>query len=530
MGEPAADYRKLMEEAREASRAHQIHRLDECSREMIALIPEPGAETGAEAVQFFKDLHGDRRYEQIQLLGEAYIKAGYTTPRIWTIYALALIDRGSQVAAIGLLNSLLSLSDDVDLKEEMPEIHGLCGRAWKDIGYEAILAKRRPAAARALAKAYESYARGLNERPEDPSLLAWHGTQRVAVSALAKANDITGIPDETEFAKKILAAVKNTKGPPDPWRVLAAGEMHVALKQLDQAVAEYERAFKMEKVDSFMLASSHRQISQVWRVGNSEVGARLERLLLAEIAKRQNGMLLTGGATRQLQAYVNDGGSVGMTAVKEALRCAGSVAMIMKKFEALGTGFVVHAKDIGLGNLGKVVVTNAHVVSDPPQGDAASHKDVQVKFELQHSNVFKVESVVASLPVDGHDCTVLRLREPIPDSIGALPVGDLPERLEDDLTASVIGHPMGREISFSFSDARLVGFEAFADAAPQHMHYRSATDFGSSGSPVFNKSWDVIGIHRGYNAYCRPLNGAAGTYAANEGISLASIKAAFSAR
>jgi len=57
------------------------------------------------------------------------------------------------------------------------------------------------------------------------------------------------------------------------------------------------------------------------------------------------------------------------------------------------------------------------------------------------------------------------------------------------------------------------------------VHYRAPTEGGSSGSPVFNASaWEVIALHHKGGMLGMPkLNGATGTYAANEGISLASI-------
>ncbi len=174
---------------------------------------------------------------------------------------------------------------------------------------------------------------------------------------------------------------------------------------------------------------------------------------------------------------------------------------------------------------GKVVLTNAHVVCDPPLGDAAPPNDVQVQFGLEDLE-FRVKKIIRTLPVEGHDCTVLQLDEEIPATIEALRVGDA--KFGPDRPAYVIGHPLGQEISFSLLNAVLVGCEDLQPPRPQRLQYKSTTDAGSSGSPVFDGNWDVIGIHRAYRPNAPFLSPPKpGTHAANEGVSLASIRETF---
>ncbi len=62
------------------------------------------------------------------------------------------------------------------------------------------------------------------------------------------------------------------------------------------------------------------------------------------------------------------------------------------------------------------------------------------------------------------------------------------------------------------------------------LHYRSPTERGSSGSPVFDNDWRLIGLHHVGGVSMPLLNNAGGTYAANEGITFEAIRGRLAAR
>src|SRR5204862_249025 len=62
------------------------------------------------------------------------------------------------------------------------------------------------------------------------------------------------------------------------------------------------------------------------------------------------------------------------------------------------------------------------------------------------------------------------------------------------------------------------------------LHYRSPTEPGSSGSPVFDNKWRLIGLHHSGATRMPQLNNAGGTYAANEGITIDAIRARLATR
>jgi hypothetical protein len=52
-----------------------------------------------------------------------------------------------------------------------------------------------------------------------------------------------------------------------------------------------------------------------------------------------------------------------------------------------------------------------------------------------------------------------------------------------------MGHPKGAELAISLYDNRLVQY------CEPYVHYRSPTEGGSSGSPVFTRQWRVFALH-----------------------------------
>jgi V8-like Glu-specific endopeptidase len=84
----------------------------------------------------------------------------------------------------------------------------------------------------------------------------------------------------------------------------------------------------------------------------------------------------------------------------------------------------------------------------------------------------------------------------------------------------VIGHPRGGGLMFSMQDNRLVDHGAPTD---YRVHYRTPTEPGSSGSPVFNGSWELVALHHSGSATMKRIHGA-GTYEANEGIWIQAIR------
>jgi V8-like Glu-specific endopeptidase len=121
------------------------------------------------------------------------------------------------------------------------------------------------------------------------------------------------------------------------------------------------------------------------------------------------------------------------------------------------------------------------------------------------------------------DTAVLELVN-TPKVIDPLPVATKWPTMEGQPRTYIIGHPGGNEqLQFSVQDNLLL------DLDDTRLHYRSPTEPGSSGSPVFDGQWSVIGLHHSGKSMMSRLNNKGGTYEANEALRIDAIRKAMPA-
>jgi V8-like Glu-specific endopeptidase len=165
-----------------------------------------------------------------------------------------------------------------------------------------------------------------------------------------------------------------------------------------------------------------------------------------------------------------------------------------------------------------LVMTNAHVVS-PHRADrpAFTPERAYINSEtmLGGADRRRVARVVWTSPPSVLDVTLLQLDQPI-TCVEPYPLG---ERIsgDDRHRIYIIGHPFGKGLSLSLHDNLLI------DSNDTFIHYRTPTQPGSSGSPVFDKDWNLIGLHHSGSEYMPKLKDEYETYEANEGIGIRAI-------
>lgn len=488
-------------------------------------------------------LRSSRRFEHMGRLAEAFIGDGCEDAQVQRQYAQALIENGQTMPAIRMLEGVVG--DGATSKAEWAEAKGVLGRAWKERAL-AARGKRDRVAGQATRQAFRNY---MDVYSKDPKAL-YQGINAVAVAFWDRGLALTGKERKAarQTAEAIVSRVKHTaRSKRETWDLASAGEALIALGRREEAIdwfGEYAH-----RADAFALAGTVRQLTDLWKLDETEEGQNLIGPMRAHLLEKPGGQFAVSMEQVQQMASVDKAsyekvlGNIGpatFTWMQKGFRMAESVALIRQNGRGMGTGFLVRGSDLN-PDLGDelFVLTNAHVVSDPPIGHAAHPSEVTVSFEAASAASgaagadHDVREVVWQSPPDVHDASLLRLASDLRGAMEPLTFSTNLPRLNSSRKQRVyvIGHPGGGEISFSFQDNELLDYESDLvgredDPTPCRVHYRTPTEPGSSGSPVFNGNWATIALHHAGSKHMERLNGETGTYPANEGIWIQSIRRA----
>jgi hypothetical protein len=498
---------------------------------------EPVAPT--EATDMLGLLRGVRRYAEIHTIADALLGHGLNDAVIKRQFAQALVDTDSPAAARLVYQGILD--DPSTPAAERPEALGGIGRCYKQLYVLDQVQTRRaqylPAALAAYHQAY--HANHANY---------WHGINIVALLARAARDgiEVDGVADtaaeSARVAREVLDLVLSVK-PPGVWELATACEAGVALGDDDLAIARATMLVSRPEVDTFTLASLLRQLVELWQLSTDGLpGQILVPLLRSAVLGRDGGAVVVDPRDARADRSVGIVGyesskGEGLEAVLGRERYKGmnwwltglercrAVARIENTFsDAIGTGFLVGGKQLSPVLPDLVLVTNGHVLPEDLAygeacavfhgliGDSESTKrrfDVIRWWWYQPSKAPDLD--VSILELDGYPAQVT----PIPMAQGM-------PRLEARAKprAYVIGHPLGWDTpQFSLQDNLLIDYDDTL------VHYRSPTEPGSSGSPVFDSTWSLIAVHHAGGLETPKLHGEGGTYPANEGISVAAIEA-----
>jgi hypothetical protein len=530
--DPASSPAQLFEAARELDRP-QVAQL--CGQ-LIAYVHAVGsAYPTLQAADILQALRRKRHFRLLQQVADAFIQTGVDQPVLRRQYGQSLLDQGTLTAAIGVLEPLAAATVGSDPREHREAV-GLLGRAYKQL-YVATGAaageRRRTFLERAVRAYHEVYVDSGN---------LWHGINVVALLARAHrdATPVEGFPrpgdDAEALATRILHTVEEAGDAATAWDRATAMEACVALGRPEQALAWLDSYLHTVDADAFELASTLRQLTEVWGLSaDRDPGARLLPVLQAELLLRQGGEIEVSAADIEPAALDRIGKGTGFEKIfgserfnslawfRDALDRCRAVARIEDPYlGGVGTGFLVRGERLHASLPDVVLVTNAHVLGDETHADgkdplALDARQAVVTFralDRAAATTCRIARIEWTSLRHQLDATIATL-DSAPGDVTACPVAAGRPLLDADPPPQtyIIGHPRGGEQPMlSIRDNLLL------DADDTRIHYRTPTLEGSSGSPVFNTRWELIALHHAGNTSMPRLHGATGTYAANEGI------------
>ncbi|MEZ5346475.1 MAG: serine protease [Pyrinomonadaceae bacterium] len=471
------------------------------------------------------ELRRKLRFQQMSEVAEAILRSGQDDAVIMRQYAQSLIDQGLLTAADRIVADILD--NNKTPAPERLEALGLAGRIYKQqfVNLAGSSFEKKKVF---LEKAIDGYLSGYAIQKNS----YWHSINSVALIMRAKRDGIavSDAADADHLAAETFdllgTLINESTEPPKPWELATLMETQIALGKFDDAFQSAVDYSSSPAADAFELNGTIRQLVEIWQLNDSEPpGEKILPVLRAALLGREGGSLLltkneAASNSLNLESAFGDNAPKTIKWYKEGLARTNSIARIeLTDGKGIGTAGLFSGKDFFPDLDGILAVTNSHVVSQDPADSGLPPNKVRVNIQ-GIAKVFEVEKVVWSSSQRELDVSFLSLKG-VPKSL-PLPVSSAHAEMSDPAPrVYVMGHPNGRDLEISLNDSRMVG------SNERFVHYRTPTEPGSSGSPVFDQhGWEVVAIHHGGSDTLPRIDGPAGTYQANEGIAVSAIKAA----
>lgn len=183
----------------------------------------------------------------------------------------------------------------------------------------------------------------------------------------------------------------------------------------------------------------------------------------------------------------------------------GTLIKIIERAASVCRVEFTHMKRKGTGVLiaPNLVLTNYHVLKETTEDDLVGNARKAVLYFGKVSagngqeakgrdfHLASDDPVIASSPVEQLDYALLRVEEQIKseESIQPSPYSIQLPALKGAL--HILQHPMGKELKLSRSSNGIVAVREDLGK----LQYYTMAEGGSSGSPCYNKDWDMVAIH-----------------------------------
>jgi hypothetical protein len=473
-------------------------------------------------------LRDNLRYTESRAVADAALALDLNDAPARRQYAQALVDGDNPSAALLIYRGIRD--DATAPPTERVEAHGGVGRCYKQLFVTTAEPGRR---ATYLQRSLDAY---LGAYREDRSRY-WHGINAAALLARSERDGLASLDAPAGGSRRLAEDVLRTVddlAAMDAWAKATAAEALIALGRHREAIRRLKTFLRAGDVDAFKIAAVLRQMLDIWELDTTgPPGELILPLLRSALLEHRGGEVLVqtrdvragrvappSTSDRQLEKVLGTEQYRSLTWYRTGLQRCRAVAQIVDANDhAVGTGFLVSGQILHPALPAMVLMTNGHVI--PEELHPA---DARVIFRgLDADNTRQVFRIVRRWWYEasekrGLDTTLVEL-DAYPHNVEPLPLARQLPALQSAMTrAYVVGHPRGLTLpQFSLYDNALLDYD------DTWIHYRSPTEEASSGSPVFDPQWDLIGLHHAGGLYVRRLHGR-GTYPANEAISLDAIR------
>ncbi|MCI4645151.1 MAG: trypsin-like peptidase domain-containing protein [Hyphomonadaceae bacterium] len=628
---PSETDRAEFEAARDAvlsiGRESERIRVFETMTRLVDEADDLGAEGAKEILKIAQNLQDRRAFALLLFLCLLASRSGLSTPALKQKAVQALIELKRLREAIREAHQLAdaTYADPEDPDQDPGKLKvwkaamGNIGRAHKQAYLNAALAEDRTPDPVDLREAAEAYLEVWNR--EHGASTTYHAINAAALVSRAARDRETGLTgaewardeDARALANEILdihredlknALLEGTASE-DIWTLATCGEAFLVMRMMDDAAECYGKYAAHPDISAFNLASSLRQLQEVWGFSGEDRtdGGAIVRLLKAALINldataaleeetpansiQTESVMLSVKEARLIESDLSNAqasetkGPAGFEAYfgkRGSRQTAGTMVDIerlagaMRRSRALcaietvthggwqriGTGFVVEGDVLHPDWAGETyIVSNHHVTSGGDASLSSSFQRCRAVFvdldpldDTEASYTVEFAGVIWESNEANHDVAVLLPATDLPSQAAALSARDVSEYLPKrrdvdrdgtDMHVVILGFPGGGKLSYSFGDEMLLDHDACEpgkavrpplelDGRPIHLHYRTPSLPGSSGSPVFEAgSWKLVGVHHKGLPECPRLSPKTATYEANEGIWLPSIRAAIAA-
>ena len=410
-------------------------------------------------------------------------------------------------------------SDDPPKREQneyfLGETYGLLGRAHKQLYINANPLKDVPRVFD-FEKAYEYYHTAFTERF---GLYLWHGINCVALlnhkEKTHKRNKKVLSKEGDKIARSILETLElreNQTGRLAAWDHAIRMEAYLAIGNTKQALRA--AGIYLDMTNAFEVQSTRRQLIELWKLspemppGDSLLPMMDARMV--ELGDLPQSIQLDPSHVQSFEKVWGDTKYKPLKFLRLALEASQSVVKFGpgKFSEGAGTGFVFKGEWIDEAWKGKpLILTNAHVCSNDNEVintyPFSNHPDDLKVMFFESANgrstngnsddiiEYPIKEVVWTSPPYELDATLVLLDKDFPEEHKNITLNKkwpLKQSLEDS-RLNILGHPKGLDMKVSFQDNKMT------DEGEKYVYYKTPTDKGSSGSPVFNNNWQLVALH-----------------------------------